>query len=172
MRAYIDQNPRSNGCNIAKKSLTSSWLPCPGNGALVQILDHLSLFHWLWMWHYQCNHHCLGKADVAAFSDEPGLFSYYIWQTFGICWYLPRRGNGVLVQTLGHLLCFPWTVSKCDARRNHECSDLFSLTTYLSGKHRCHFLLANFSHKTRQTVRPPFCREVVASRGSSCWVQL
>jgi hypothetical protein len=26
----------------------------------------------------QCNHHCLGKTDVTAFSDEPGSFSCYI----------------------------------------------------------------------------------------------
>ena len=38
---------------------------------------------------------------------------------------------------------------------------LVALTTHLSGKHRCHFLLASFSHKTRQTLRPRFCREIV-----------
>ena len=38
---------------------------------------------------------------------------------------------------------------------------LVALTTHLSGKHRCHFLLAMFSHKTRQTLRPRFCRKIV-----------
>lgn len=49
---------------------------------------------------------------------------------------------------------------------------LVALTTHLSGKHRCHFRLASFSHKTRQTLRPRVCREIVVSAGSLYCAQL
>jgi len=49
---------------------------------------------------------------------------------------------------------------------------LVALTTHLSGKHRCHFLLARFSHKTRQTLDRGFVERLFVSACSLYCVQL